>query len=371
MADESSKSPIIIKKINKGEHAHHGGAWKIAYADFVTAMMAFFLLLWLLNSVTQEQLEGISNYFAPVSASQSNSGAGGILGGKTMSEEGAAINETSRDSVTVDLPPPKAGTGGQDNADTQAQNNETPSEAQAEQVLKQAEQQQFQKAKEQLEATIESIPQLKKLKDSLLIDNTPDGLRIQLVDKNGLSMFPSGGSDLYLHTKRLLEVAAEIIKKLPQNISISGHTDATKFGGGGDYTNWELSADRANAARRWLEHLGIPDSRISQVVGKAATDPLVKDNPNHPSNRRLSIIMLRGTGKNNPVAKFEKAVKEGKPLPEALPGLNEIKRKQLDGIPTGLTAPSRATTAPPTTTAPPAGDGVPHIGLELDNNLSK
>ena len=113
MAGET-KQPIIIKKIKKAGHGHHGGAWKIAYADFVTAMMAFFLLLWLLNSVTQEQLAGISNYFAPVTASSSTSGSGDILGGKTITEEGAAQNSTSRDSVTVDLPPPKAGTGGGD-----------------------------------------------------------------------------------------------------------------------------------------------------------------------------------------------------------------------------------------------------------------
>lgn len=288
MADESaaSKSPIIIKKINKGGHGHHGGAWKIAYADFVTAMMAFFLLLWLLNSVTQEQLEGISNYFAPVTASQSTSGSGDILGGKTITEEGAAQNTTSRDSVTVDLPPPKAGTGGEDNSENQAGKV---TENDVEEALKQKEQKQFEDAKEQLEATLESIPQLKALKDSLLIDNTPEGLRIQLVDKDGLSMFQSGASELFLHTKKLLEVAAEIIKKLPQNISISGHTDSTKFGGISDYSNWELSADRANSARRWLEHIGVPENRIDRVVGKAATEPLVPENPAHPAGGLPSL----------------------------------------------------------------------------------
>ena len=251
MAGEGVAKPIIIKKINKGGHGHHSGAWKIAYADFVTAMMAFFLLLWLLNSVTQEQLEGISNYFAPVSASQSTSGAGDILGGRTITEDGAEQNTTSRDNVTVDLPPPKAGTGGDDNSENQAGGN--PDEETAEQVLKQREQEQFEEAKDQLEATLASIPQLKKLKDSLLIDNTPDGLRIQLVDKDGLSMFQSGASELFVHTKKLLEVVTEIIKALPHNLSISGHTDSTKFVAGGDFSNWKLSADRANAARRWLE----------------------------------------------------------------------------------------------------------------------
>lgn len=363
MADESaaSKSPIIIKKINKGGHGHHGGAWKIAYADFVTAMMAFFLLLWLLNSVTQEQLEGISNYFAPVTASQSTSGSGDILGGKTITEEGAAQNTKSRDSVTVDLPPPKAGTGGEDNSENQAGKV---TENDVEEALKQKEQKQFEDAKEQLEATLESIPQLKALKDSLLIDNTPEGLRIQLVDKDGLSMFQSGASELFLHTKKLLEVAAEIIKKLPQNISISGHTDSTKFGGISDYSNWELSADRANSARRWLEHIGVPENRIDRVVGKAATEPLVPENPAHPSNRRLSIIMLRGTGKDNPVVKAEEeASKPAVDKNEALPGLNKIRKEQLNIVPSQAPAGAAAKKNP-------AG-GLPSLGLELDKNLSK
>jgi len=353
MAEESAaKSPIIIKKVNKGHGGHHGGAWKIAYADFVTAMMAFFLLLWLLNSVTQEQLEGISNYFAPVSVSQSTSGAGGLLGGQVMAEDGAALSTTSRDSVTVDLPPPKAGTGGEDNAETQAG---AADEESVEEAMKQREQQQLEGAKDELEATIASIPQLKQFKDSLLVDNTPDGLRIQLVDKDGLSMFPSGGSELRLHTKRLLEVAAEIIKALPQNISISGHTDSTRFGDGSGYSNWELSADRANAARRWLSEIDVPESRIDRVVGKAATEPLVLDNPTHPSNRRLSIIMLRGTGAGNPTANIGKPKKEE---PESLPGLNEIRRQQIKNVPTNVpSAPPAAPQGLPPPPAAPQGSG--------------
>lgn len=315
---------VIIKKVSKGGHgAHHGGAWKIAYADFVTAMMAFFLLLWLLNSVTQEQLEGISNYFAPAAISQTMSGSGDILGGKTVTSEGIAQSTTSRDSVTVDLPPPRAGSGGDGNETEQAASE--PSEEAAEAKLKAREQEQFEDAKKELEETLAGIPQLKNLAESLLIDNTPEGLRIQLVDKEGLAMFPSGSAEMYLHTKRLLELVSKIIAKLPQNAAISGHTDASKFAGGDAYTNWELSADRANSARRELVHLGIPESRIQRVVGKAATEPLLPDDPKNPRNRRLSIVMLRGTGDDNPAS-------GGTPdEPEALPGLNEIKRRPLDG----------------------------------------
>ncbi|NQW02331.1 MAG: flagellar motor protein MotB [Rhodospirillales bacterium] len=330
MAD-APLQPIIIKKMNKGHGGHHGGAWKIAYADFVTAMMAFFLLLWLLNSVTQEQLEGISNYFAPVTASTSTSGSGDILGGKTITEEGASESSTSRDAVTVDLPPPKAGSGGE--SESEDSGTETPSDSAdpTEEQMKKVEEAQFEKAKEQLEETIAGIPQMKQLAESLLIDNTPEGLRIQLIDQDGLAMFPSGGADMYLHTKKLIELVAKVIVEMPQKISISGHTDGVPFISDSGYSNWELSADRANSARREVVHFKVPEDRISQVVGKAATEPLLPDDPNNSRNRRLSIILLRGTGEQ--LASAAQPPAQPKPANEALPGLNEIKRQQLQGTP--------------------------------------
>ena len=324
MADEAGGQPIIIKKINKGGHGAHGGAWKIAYADFVTAMMAFFLLLWLLNSVTQEQLEGISNYFAPVSASTSTSGSGDILGGKTITEEGASESSTSRDSVSVDLPPPKAGKGSQDN-ESDAESDSASGSA-SEEALKQAEQDQFEKAKEELEDTISGIPNMKRLQESLMIDNTPEGLRIQLVDQDGLAMFPSGSAEMFLHTRRLLELVAKVVANMPQQVSVSGHTDAVPFVSDTGYSNWELSADRANSARRGLQQYGVPEKRFSRVVGKAATEPLLPDDPKNSRNRRLSIILLRGTGADNPVNKAQ----ANPDANEVLPGLNQIKRRQLD-----------------------------------------
>jgi len=321
---EAGPQPIIIKKINKGHAGAHGGAWKIAYADFVTAMMAFFLLLWLLNSVTQEQLEGISNYFAPVTASSSTSGSGDILGGKTITEDGAAANSTSRDAVTVDLPPPKAGTGGEDNADTQSDAEgagETEAEVTAKDLEK-AEQEQFEKAKEELEETIAGIPQMRQLAESLMVDNTPEGLRIQLVDQDGLAMFPSGSADMFLHTKRLIELVAKVINELPHKLVVSGYTDAVPFVTDNGYSNWELSADRANSARRSLQHFEVPEERFSRVVGKAATEPLMPDDPTNARNRRLSIVLLKGTGEGNPAADIPE--KE-----DVLPGLGDIKRQQL------------------------------------------
>ena len=288
MADQP---PIIVKKIKKGGGGAHGGAWKIAYADFVTAMMAFFLLLWLLNAVSQEQLEGIADYFAPTVTSTSQSGSGQILGGTTVAVDGALEDTVSRPSVTMDLPPPKAGSGGE-----AMQDEPTTAEMDAEQVKAKAEQEQFDKAEQELKEALETLPEFQQLAQSLMVDDTPEGLRIQIVDQDGLAMFPSGSSAMYEHTERVLGLVTEIIKKMPQDIAISGHTDAVPFGGGLDYTNWELSADRANSARRALLDLGVPKTRIARIVGKAATEPLLPDNPTDAKNRRLSIVLMRGTG---------------------------------------------------------------------------
>ncbi|OHC74078.1 MAG: hypothetical protein A3G18_06025 [Rhodospirillales bacterium RIFCSPLOWO2_12_FULL_58_28] len=289
MADKAQ--PIIVKKIIKKGGGHSGGAWKIAYADFVTAMMAFFLLLWLLNSVTQEQLEGIADHFAPVSASSQSSGSGGVLGGKVLAVEGQMTASSSQASVTMDLPPPRAGSGGEAGAAADAAVNAT------EEELKKLEEEQFEEAAQELKDTINNIPSLRQVKESLLIDNTPEGLRIQLVDQKGLAMFPSGSANMYLHTQKLLELVGKVVATMPQKLAISGHTDAVPFVSDTGYSNWELSADRANAARRALLHYGVPFERVGRVVGKAETDPLLKDNPKDPKNRRLSIILLRGTGK--------------------------------------------------------------------------
>ncbi len=336
--------PIIIKKGKKGKHRHHGGAWKVAYADFVTAMMAFFLLLWLLNAVTQDQLEGIANYFAPVSLSRDTSGAGDILGGATILEEGAMKNMTARASVSVDLPPPKAGdAGGEETVEETAeessgagQDQET-AESKARKLAERQEEEQFEEAEKELREAIRGIPNLERLADSLLVENTPEGLRIQIVDQEGLAMFPKSSAKMYAHTRKILELVAKVVAKMPQKLKISGHTDALRYISRTGYSNWELSADRANASRRALLEFGVPFERVSRVVGMAATEPLVPDNPIHPSNRRISIVLLRGTGEAKPAA-AEKTPPEAAEKPaeaeESLPGLEEIRRQQLlDGSP--------------------------------------
>jgi chemotaxis protein MotB len=280
--------PIIVKKINKGGHGHHGGAWKVAYADFVTAMMAFFLLLWLLNVTTEEQKNAISDYFDPSvpKVSQAQSGAGGVLGGLTISSEGA-MTSTKAPPAPQKAPP----------QNTMRQSGQSSPEQMKEEALrnelKKREERKFEQAKKNIERALQKNADLSALAKNLMIDITPEGLRIQIVDQDGKPMFPSASADPYEKTRQLLAVVAEAIEGLPNQISIRGHTDAMPMRRADGYTNWELSADRANASRRVLLDNGIPESRIANVVGKAATEPLLSDQPNDAQNRRLSIILLR------------------------------------------------------------------------------
>jgi chemotaxis protein MotB len=350
----ASAQPIILKRIKKAGHGgHSGGVWKLAYADFVTAMMAFFLLLWLLNSVTQEQLQGISNYFAPVTTSRSQTGSGQVLGGKTVGDPGAAESPTSRATVVRDLPPPKVGTGAE------------AGEGQAEDDGRKAqEEEQFKEAEQELRKAIESVPALRQLANSLLVDNTPEGLRIQFVDQQGLALFPAGSSEMYLHTRRLLEVVAKVILDLPQKISISGHTDSTGYVDETKFSNWELSSDRANAARRTLIVFHVPKERVGLVSGKAYIDPLKPDDPTHPSNRRLTVVLLRGTG--DPASVIKKpAAGEPRRIREALPGLDALRERQIqdENRPAPQSAPppssSPARPAPPPPSTPGASAPLP------------
>lgn len=288
MAD-SNAPPIIIKRIKKGGgDGHHGGAWKVAYADFVTAMMAFFLLLWLLNVTTDVQKKGIADYFSPTSLSMSQSGAGGALGGRTLVTDGSRISDSGVPSVTMAISPANPSPAEEDKAGKGPANEEDLAKKQAE-----MEQKAFEAAEAALKAAIEGSPELAELKRNLLVDMTPEGLRIQIVDQQNQSMFPSGSASMHERTKLLLQRVAQAVNKLPNRISIAGHTDATQFRGDGGYGNWELSADRANASRRALMDAGLPQARITQVVGKADQEPLYNNDKLNPSNRRIAIILLR------------------------------------------------------------------------------
>lgn len=284
MAEE--KAPVIvIKKVVKGGGGHHGGAWKVAYADFVTAMMAFFLLMWLLNATTEEQRQGISEYFdpTPMEVSSTTSGAGGVMGGLTVSEVGARVNDVQ--PIVHNDNPPSPNVRMQ--VDPEQMKKE---ELQAE--LEKRENAEFEEVKKAIEKAVQDS-ELKDLAKNLMVDMTPEGLRIQIVDQDGESMFPSGSAKPYEKTVKLLQMVAGIIKPMPNQISVRGHTDSVPYSKGADYTNWELSADRANSSRRVLSDGGIETKKLSNVVGKADTEHLLTDKPNDPQNRRISIILLR------------------------------------------------------------------------------
>ncbi len=294
MADESGggDQPIVIKKIVKGG-GHHGGAWKVAYADFVTAMMAFFLLMWLLSMASDEQLQGVADYFSPtVASTSSESGAGGVLGGVSMSTEKSMIS----DGQPMTQPAQQGASGSLMNAafSNQGEGGEgTTEEQQAAQELQQQEEQKLNEVKDAIESAMMRDPELADLSENLLMDMTREGLRIQVVDSEGKPMFPSGSSRMFPRTQKLIQQVGTIIQNVPNDISVRGHTDSVPYGSNADYTNWELSSDRANASRRVLKASGIAESRLHNVVGKADTDHLLPNDPTNARNRRISIILLR------------------------------------------------------------------------------
>ncbi len=302
MADER---PIIIKRIKKvSGDGHHGGAWKVAYADFVTAMMAFFLLLWLLNAVTEEQKKGIANYFRPTLAVQNASATFTILEGQAQPMEdmtgGASVQTELDDPEQADMTQPEPATGEGNKPQTNegdqpdAGQGEKPVDlAEAQAAVAAHEQKQFEQIKSEIQNAIRESPELMELEKNLQIDQTEDGIRIQLLDQEKISMFPTGSAVMNPRSRELLMKVAEVVKTLPNKIEISGHTDAQPYPGGRDYTNWELSADRANASRRVLVAAGISPDRLKKIEGRADTDPFVADDPFDPQNRRISIILLR------------------------------------------------------------------------------
>jgi chemotaxis protein MotB len=320
MAVDKDKRPIIVKKIIKAGGGHHGGAWKVAYADFVTAMMAFFLLLWLLGATTDDQRKGIADYFDPISVSSSTSGSGEIMGGKSPTEPGSQISneqptaiatpdqpgkqgnevtspvgkeedqESVSDTVPKDPTVGQAGLTGQNTGKTDAA--QTPADKKAEAEAAAKEQQKFEDTKKQLIQMIQKDPSLAGLAKNLIVDETPEGLRIQIIDTDGTPMFESGGTRISESMKKILSLVTQAIKGLPNKLSIRGHTDATPYRGW-ERDNWDLSADRANASRREIINSGIPADRIANVVGRADKDPLLPKDPKNAQNRRISVILMR------------------------------------------------------------------------------
>jgi chemotaxis protein MotB len=279
--------PIIIKRIKKSGGGHHGGAWKVAYADFVTAMMAFFLLMWLINTTSPEQKRGIADYFAPASVSRASQGSDGLLGGTAFQKDGARASGSNRPSRDTLQTNPTAPSEAQD-ADKAAASQDAIALA----IARREQGAEFQSAEVSLRQALQHMPDFAELSKNIIVDQTPEGLRIQLVDQEGRAMFQDSSPEPLPRTLRLLEVVSEVLEQMPNRIAISGHTDTIAPSVAG-YSNWELSADRANAARRILEQRGIVADRIYEVAGKASSEPLYPDDPDMPANRRVTILLLR------------------------------------------------------------------------------
>ena len=276
MSDDTQQ-PIVVKKIKKTAAGAHGGAWKIAYADFVTAMMAFFMLMWLLGSTTQADLQGIADYFQnPLKVSMAGGSGSGdsssIIqgGGKDLTASVGQVKEGEIEAPrkTINLQKLKA-------------------------EYERQERQRLEGLKADLEKMIDSSPTLKQFKNQLLLDLTSEGLRIQIVDEKNRPMFDSASSEVKPYTRVILREIGKVLNKVENHVSLSGHTDAQPFAGGNrDFSNWELSTNRANSSRRELIAGGMVDSKVMRVVGLASTVLYDKQDPYNPINRRISIVIM-------------------------------------------------------------------------------
>lgn len=274
MADEGLR-PIIVKRIKKADHAPHGGAWKIAYADFMTAMMAFFLLMWLLGSTSRGDLQGIAQYFqmplkVALMGGDKSGAASTILpgGGKDITQTEGDMQTTGRSSNTT-------------------------SKRAALRALQKEEEQRLRQVKSRLEEAIASNPTLKQYQNQLLLDITTEGLRIQIVDDKNRPMFDLSSAELKPYTKVILREIGKVLNDVPNKVSIAGHTDATAYmDGDKGYSNWELSSSRANAARRELIAGGMNQDKVMRVLGLGPSVLLDKEDPFNPVNRRISIVVM-------------------------------------------------------------------------------
>jgi chemotaxis protein MotB len=289
---EDKARPIYVKRIKKVVGGHHGGAWKVAYADFVTAMMAFFMVMWLITAVSKEQRAAIFDYFKNPSMEPGRSvkpapgqmGPGGAssspisLGGGLDAPK-TSLQKTDKIGATVTTAP--------------APPIELQSEAaRAAEQAKQLEKQQLDALMQDLKEAIAKSQALEPFKDQLLLDITPEGLRIQILDAQNRPMFDLGSSRLKPYTNDILREVTSYLRTVPNRLSITGHTDATPYAGLTGFTNWDLSTDRANAARRALEGAGLDTERISRVVGMGSAVLFDKENPRNPVNRRISIVVM-------------------------------------------------------------------------------
>ncbi len=339
-----SEKPVIIKRVDDDGHdGHHGGAWKVAYADFMTAMMAFFLLLWILAASDEENLRGLADYFTP-SLSEAGGRGQGLLDGQVIAEDGsfsgtdgphtpeqlpsfgeenplAIFDSRLRDEEEV--APPDIGDGGEQSTETAEQAELLEAEAidQAEllgaeaidtdtladveprseptlpdlAVAEAERRERLEELQERIEAAVAADPDLAELQTQIRFELSRDGLEVQLVDSERRSMFERGSADLDARTLRLVGMIGRAIAPMDKPVAITGHTDSVPYGAGASYTNWELSTDRAHSTRRALEAQGVQPVRFARITGLADSEPLNPARPDAPENRRIGIMLVYPT----------------------------------------------------------------------------
>lgn len=308
-ANDKKLQPIIIKRVKKGEHGHHGGAWKIAYADFMTAMMAFFLLMWLLGSTAKGDLQGIAAYFNSPLKVAMNGGEGSGNSSSIIPGGGTDLSKIHGQVKRSD-------------ADDKDTSRKSMRERRAEQDA-----QRIKALRAKIDAMITSNATLNEYKSQIRMDVTPDGLQIQIVDEQNRPMFDIGSAIVKPYMRDILREVGSALGGVENRISLAGHTDAAPYGSGEKgYSNWELSTDRANASRRELVAAGMPNDKLARVVGLASSDLLLPNDPRAAQNRRITITVLtqeaeeRLLGKQAPSAQQDNKLqseKQENPTPES------------------------------------------------------
>ncbi len=293
--------PIIIRRAPEGGSrvGHHGGGWKVAYADFVTAMMAFFLLLWLVGSADKDTLKGLAEFFSDAKVNTGPpGGAGGVLEGFSFMPE-PVLNLTPG-AAQPSLVPLPAISSALTNSDTLEEGEVAPSVSAAGQQQEAAgavalqDERAFDSTAADILGSLQERPELRAFKDSFRVERAPEGLRVEILEREQVAMFPVGSATMFPHTRRLLALVVEAVADVPNKLSIRGHADALRFPQGAAYDNWWLSSDRANATRRAMVAEGLDPARVAEVVGRGDAEPLEPGQPYSPRNRRISIILLPG-----------------------------------------------------------------------------
>ncbi len=292
--------PIVKKKKIDGDHAGaHGGAWKIALADMMTAMMAFFLLMWLLGATTEDQRKSIADYFKPTSHSLANmstlTGPGGIMGGQSILDPDGMPNTGQRTSMFErDTPRSEGGKSTDSGTSKDEKNDKNPnelSEEERQKIAAENDKKNFDKLEQEVKEKLLQNKQLDKIKDQVKFIREKEGLRIEVIDKADFSMFGSGTARMQGRAETLIKEVAKSVMGMPNKVAVRGHTDSIAYDDG-VRSNWSLSGDRAESTRRIMQEAGIPESRFAKIEGVADTAPFIPNNPADPRNRRISITVL-------------------------------------------------------------------------------